>query len=181
MNIIATYRKLVTHRTGVHMRTSVRTSLVAVAVFLVALTSVAAPMASSAAAGTSVPFAGAFSGTETNTGAPPTIHSVGNWTGVATHLGRFTVVSPHDVKIPERTATGKFTFMAANGDTVTADFFGQASTTANPNVLSIVEHGTITGGTGRFADATGTFTVRRLLAQDTATTIGFFTGSISSH
>ena len=89
------------------MRTSVRTSLAAVAIVLVALTSVAAPMASGASAGTSVPFAGAFSGTETNTGAPcRPIHSVGNWTGVATHLGRFTVVSPPHVKIPDRSAEG---------------------------------------------------------------------------
>ena len=163
------------------MRTSVRASLTAVAVALVALTSVAAPMASGAAAGIAVPFAGAFSGTETNTGAFPIIHSVGNWTGVATHLGRFTVVSPHDVTLPDRTAAGTFEFTAANGDTVAATFTGLATPTANPNVLSIVENGTITGGTGRFVGATGSFTVKRLLAQDTATTIGSFTGTISSH
>jgi hypothetical protein len=161
------------------MRTSVRTSLAAAAVVLVALTSVAAPMATDASAGTSVPFVGAFSGAETNTGAPPTIHSLGNWTGVATHLGWFTVVSPHDVKIPERTAEGTFEFTAANGDKLTASFTGQATPTANPDVLSIVENGIITGGTGRFAGATGTFTVRRLLAQ--GKTFGFLTGTISSH
>lgn len=160
------------------MRPSVRLSLAAVVVVLAALTSVAAPMASGAAAGTAVPFAGAFRGTETNTVEYPIVTSVGHWAGVATHLGRFTVESPHTVNLIDMKATGKFTFNAANGDAVTADFYGQASTTGNPDVLAIVEHGTITGGTGRFAGATGTFTVRRLLAQDS--TIGLFTGTISS-
>ena len=71
------------------------------------------------------------------------------------------------------TAIGSFTFRAANGDTLTANDSGQASTTGNANVLAIVEHATITGGTGRFAGATGNFTVRRLLARDTGSTIGF--------
>lgn len=165
------------------MRPSVRASLAAVAGVLVALTSVAAPMASGAAASTAVPFVGAFRGTETNTVAPPfeTVDSVGHWTGVATHLGWFKVESPHTVALKDMTATGTFEFTAANGDTLTADFYGQAASTGNPNVLSIVEHGTITGGTGRFAGATGAFIVRRLLAQDTTSTIGFFTGTISLH
>jgi hypothetical protein len=165
------------------MRTSVRSSLAAMAIVLVALTSVAAPMASSASAGTSVPFAGSFNGAEVTTPNPPfppsSLSVVGNWSGVATHLGRFTVESHHTVIIATRTAMGTFTFTAANGDTVTASFTGQATPTANPDVLSVVEFGTITGGTGRFAGATGSFTVRRLLAQ--GSTFGFFTGSISTH
>ncbi len=44
-----------------------------------------------------------------------------------------------------------------------AVFAGQAAPTADPNVLSLTEVATITGGTGRFADATGTFTLERLL------------------
>jgi hypothetical protein len=47
-------------------------------------------------------------------------------------------------------------------------------------VLSIVEHGNITGGTGRFAGATGSFDVKRVEDGTTGRTIGFFSGTIST-
>ena len=60
-----------------------------------------------------------------------------------------------------RTLTGTYEFTAANGDTLIADVTGQSPTP--PGVLLSVETATITGGTGRFASATGSFTVERLL------------------
>jgi hypothetical protein len=83
------------------------------------------------------------------------------------------------VNTTNRTSTGTYEFTAPNGDTLTAGFTGQASLTA-PGVLSIVETATITGGTGRFADATGNFTVERLFNQVTGLTTGSFEGTISS-
>jgi hypothetical protein len=44
----------------------------------------------------------------------------------------------------------------------------------------IVETATITGAAGRFADATGDFTVDRLINLVTLTTSGSFDGTIAS-
>ena len=127
-----------------------------------------------------VPFKGRLEGTATITpGTPPFLAVSVEGTGNATHLGRFTVEIPHVVNTTNRTSTGTYEFTAANGDTLTAGFTGQATLTA-PGVLSVVETATITGGTGRFADATGGFTVERLFNQVTGLTTGSFEGTIPS-
>lgn len=83
--------------------------------------------------------------------------------GQATHLGEFSIEAPHRVNLatqpPE--ATGAFRLTAANGDTLTATFTGRGTPTATEGVFSVVETATITGGTGRFAGATGSFVVER--------------------
>jgi hypothetical protein len=58
-----------------------------------------------------------------------------------------------------------------------ADFTGQAQ--VGP-IVSIVEQATITGGTGRFAGASGTFTIERLFDPAAGTTSGSFGGTISA-
>jgi hypothetical protein len=128
-----------------------------------------------------VPFKGRLEGAATITPLTPPLLSVSiEGTGNATHLGRFTVEIPHVVNTTNRTSTGTFEFTAANGETLTAGFTGQASLTATPGVLSIAETATITGGTGRFAGAAGSFTVERLFNQATGLTTGSFEGTISS-
>ena len=72
--------------------------------------------------------------------------------------------------IPTLSSTGAATFTAANGDTMTATVAGQATRTS-PTTLSIVEHYTITGGTGRFADATGSFDLESTLEQTTGASL----------
>ena len=49
-----------------------------------------------------------------------------------------------------------------------------------PTVVSIVEIAVITGGTGRFADATGSFIVTRSFDFATGLTTGSFKGTIFS-
>jgi hypothetical protein len=98
-------------------------------------------------------------------------------TGTATLLGRFTLEIPHTVNFATATGDGTYTFTAANGDTLTADFTGEAQVGAT---ISILEHATITGGTGRFAGAAGIFTAHRLYDPVNGTTTGSFEGTISA-
>lgn len=138
-------------------------------------------LAGTAAAGEQVPFRGSLEGVITNTPLdPPMLFVDIAGTGNAGQLGRFTVSIPHLVDRSNSTAVGTFLFTAANGDTVTADFTGQGTPTSTPGVASIVETATITGGTGRFAGATGSFTLTRLYNIVAGTTTGSFSGTISS-
>jgi hypothetical protein len=132
------------------------------------------------AAGDQVPFRGNLAGTVTVTPLdPPFVAVLIQGTGNATQLGGFTVEIPHLVNQATRIAVGSYVFTAANGDTLTADFTGQATLLA-PGVLSVAETGVITGGTGRFAAATGSFAAERMFFVATGVTTGSFAGTISS-
>jgi hypothetical protein len=137
--------------------------------------------AGAATAKDEVPFTGSLQGDVVHTAVSPTVDSVEiTATGNVAHLGQCTITSVHLVDRPSRTAAGTYEFTAPNGDTLTADFTGQATPTATPGVLSIVETATITGGTGRFAGATGSFTIVRLYDAIAGTTAGSFEGTVSS-
>jgi hypothetical protein len=151
----------------------------AAAVTLAALVLVG--LAGPAAAGEQVPFKGSLEGPVTHTTvAPHTDYVVVDATGTATRLGQFTLTVPHFVDTSTRTAAGTYQFTAANGDTLTADFTGVSVPTDVPGVIYIVETATITGGTGRFEGATGTFVAERLFDRVAGTTTGSFAGTISS-
>ena len=138
-------------------------------------------LAGPGAAGEQVPFKGSLEGVVTVTPLkPPNVSVLVKATGNATHLGQFALAIPHTVNRASMTATGTYQFVAANGDTLTASFSGKATPTATPGVLSIVETATITGGTGRFAGATGSFTCVRLFNTVTGTTAGSFNGAIAA-
>jgi hypothetical protein len=150
--------------------------------FAFALLSVLA-FAGPAAAGQQVPFKGKLGGTVTRAPVPDSpnvVFVLVEGEGTGTHLGHFSFTVPHYVDSVARTAEGDYEFVAANGDTVTARFTGAARPTATPGVLLIRETATITGGTGRFAGATGSFVVERLYDTAAGTTAGSFDGTISS-
>jgi hypothetical protein len=145
------------------------------ALALLAVLSLACPVL----AGEQVPFKGSLDGDVTITPLDPPFVSVDiDAGGNATHLGQFTLDIPHVVNRANGTAEGTYEFTAANGDTLIAEFTGQAMRVA-PGVLYIVENATIIGGTGRFAGATGSFTCERLFDTVAGTTIGSFEGTIS--
>jgi hypothetical protein len=147
---------------------------------------VAILLALSAAAGQKlVPFKGSLQGSEIDTpegGPPPTTLSVdGSTTGLATHVGQFSFSYHLTVTLATGHATGTGHLIAANGDSIDTTIEGQGTETDTPNVDSIVEMNIITGGTGRFSEARGNFTVERLLNMVTGVTSGSFQGTITSH
>jgi hypothetical protein len=143
-----------------------------VAAFAVALASIAV-----SAAAVETPFKGTVNAVETGTANFPTRFLDRQGTGTATYLGRYTEHVTMQINIPTLSSTGAATFTAANGDTLLATVAGQATRTS-PTTLSIVEVYTITGGTGRFADATGSFTLHSTLDQTTGVSTGAFSGAI---
>jgi hypothetical protein len=124
------------------------------------------------------PFKGTLEGTVAFAVVGPALAHVDiSASGVSTHLGRFTVEIPHDVDLSIAVGTGTYTFTAANGDRLVASFTGTAD--ASTPVFVIEEQATVTGGTGRFANATGSFSVSRLYDTAAGTTTGTFTGTVS--
>ena len=129
--------------------------------------------------GEQLPFHGSLQAVEIDVVVPPSLLVNGTATGTATHLGRFTATFEATVTLATGSAIGSIRFIAANGDRLDATFVGQGTPTTEPGVVSIEEDATITGGTGRFAGATGTFTIQRVLTQATGVSSGSFDGSIN--
>jgi hypothetical protein len=131
-----------------------------------------------------IPFKGTIQAHETGTpqgGPPPTIVSAsGSGTGIGILLGEFSFTYELTITLANGTATGSAHLIAANGDSIDTTITGSSDPTATPGVLSITEIDTITGGTGRFAGAQGSFTVERLINQATGFTSGSFHGAITS-
>ena len=143
-----------------------------VAAFAVSLASVVSAVAAE------TPFKGKVNAVETVEVVFPTLFVDREGTGTATYLGKFTEDITLQVDIPTSHATGVATFTAANGDTLTASVDGQGFPTTTHGVVSIVEVYTITGGTGRFAGASGTFTLEGTLNQATGGSSGTLSGTI---
>jgi hypothetical protein len=114
----------------------------------------------------------------------PTIYLHGNGSGSATELGQFTM---HFEGVVYNNAQGVgigvegANYTAANGDKIFATNTGLGVPTTTPGVNKIVEKYTITGGTGRYADASGNFTVERLVTLQTGASSGTIEGSIKLH
>jgi hypothetical protein len=144
---------------------------------------VVAGLTGPAAAGTQVPFAGSFEGERTDRIPLTQTTVLDRWemAGTAAHLGRFELVleAVVDFGTVPPTGAGTATFVAANGDRLFAEFAGYSEPVA-PGFIRIVEIGIITGGTGRFAGASGSYTSRRLTSLFTNETVGSFEGSISA-
>ena len=134
-----------------------------------------------AAAQKQVPFKGIFLGNDTVT-PPATIATAA--TGIGTHLGRFSFTQEVTVGA-NATDAGSARWRAANGDSLETKVAGFAEPSDNPDYLKVTERHTITGGTGRFSGAQGSFTVDRMHKfapsdDGTHVTFGWFEGTITS-
>ena len=137
-----------------------------------------AALAGPAAAANGVPFHGTIQGIEIADVQFPKIFVDGSGSGKATHLGCFTLAYEVEVDLLAHSTFGSSVFTAANGDNVFTDIIGFGTPTENPDVHVVVEVHTITGGTGRFAGATGGFIRTSFLNLVTGLTSGSFEGTI---
>ena len=142
-----------------------------------------------AQAGAELPFRGSFAGTSAAavdcppTCPPTTLTITATSTGEATHLGHFTLAAVEIVNLATNSGTGTYTFTAANGDQLFTTTVGGEDGFIPPNISKVTQLATVTGGTGRFAGATGTFTIRMTqtidFAANTATLSGTLDGLIN--
>lgn len=139
-------------------------------VLALAATSPSAALA--AAHGTDRPLTGTNIGTGTLD--PDTGVQTVSFSGHLSHLGADTGDADLTLTFTSAstfTYTGTRTFVAANGDEVFSAVTG--SGTSTPPAAESTETDTITGGTGRFAGATGTYTntVSSVIVSVTDTTV----------
>lgn len=81
--------------------------------------------------------------------------------GRATHIGRYTLHASEVINLVPPTlavTNGTFTMTAADGDTLSGSYAGNAAATSDPLVITYHVDGPVTGGTGRFARAHGRIT-----------------------
>jgi hypothetical protein len=122
---------------------------------------------------------GSLQATETHLVTPPTMFVDATGSGNATQLGSFTMSFQGEVFLPTLFAASESaTLVGADGSSIFGEGSGQGTLTGTPGIVSIVETYTITGGTGRFAGATGNFTVERLINRATLASSGTIEGTI---
>ena len=137
-----------------------------------------AALAIPAAAQQQVPFKGTFQGKDAVD--PPTITTSG--TGLGTHMGEFSLTQETNLS----TLNGSAHWVAANGDSIETAFISSPDfSTEALGYITVTETHTITGGTGGFAGAQGSFILERthlvaLSTDGTHVTFGSFHGSITA-
>jgi len=117
-------------------------------------------MAAPVSARSSLTFTGAFLGHFTCTFSSSSSFCAVTLKGHLKHLGEFTGggTGPTGAGSCVRSFTGFVTFVAPNGDSFTTSSTGTETCTSNPNIYTETAAFSITGGTGRFAGATGSGT-----------------------
>jgi len=140
-----------------------------------------APTAPTASVANASPFRGTLEGKTTSftpLGATTALFG-SEGTGTATHLGRYTVAITLTLDLATLTGIEQSTLTAANGDILYTTATARGTPSGDGVTVNVVETATITGGTGRFAGATGDYILKCLVNQVTGTSTGTFEGTIS--
>lgn len=135
-----------------------------------------------AAAGDQVPFFGMVTGQVISVTPQDAQHLlfVVAVSGHATHLGRFTGEAEVLQNVVDGSYTGSYTWIAANGDTISGTFEGQLIPSETPGISDNLETSIVTEGTGRFEGATGSATFGGQLNTNTLSFVYPFQGTISN-
>lgn len=104
----------------------------------------------------------------------PVVSIVSGGGGQLSHFGRYTMVSPHTTNVFTGETLGDQILTAANGDTLTAYCAGFPQPQPDGTVAGTLAC-TITGGTGRFAGATGVYDFALVASPRTDGGPGFVT------
>lgn len=121
-------------------------------------------------------FKGNMQSAETSVTVFPTMSVTGSGSGNATELGAFTINYQVEINLLDLSGTETARFTGNNGDSITAEAVGQATENRTPGMLNVVDIYKITGGTGRFNGASGTFTLNRLVSVTTGAASSTFEG-----
>jgi hypothetical protein len=144
-----------------------------------AKTAFAAPAATAAPTQmTRVPFKGTMQSSETYNNKFPTMFVTATGSGDATQTGRFAVSYKIEWNLLDQSTTETAYLIMPNGDSLQAKAVGQATEDRTPGMYNLIQIYTITGGTGQFADARGTFTLKRLVSMTVGVTSSTFEGYI---
>jgi hypothetical protein len=132
----------------------------------------------------SVPLKGHYAGRAVNAVPVDPEHvfvtTVGG--GHLTHFGKLEFVSPHLSGLVDLTVVGEQTLTAANGDSITGEFDSQLSPSVTPDghVFLVGDIAvTIVSGTGRFADATGSYIFSIVFDTETFESVATIDGTIN--
>ena len=127
--------------------------------------------------GNNLPFSGTVAGTaDAAFPAPGTLEITLDGAGHATLIGKHEMHSVSTGTFPEPVATGQWVFTAADGSQLFAEIEARGEPIGE-FTDRVTNLGKITGGTGRFASATGQFTAVLIATRDESTRTGTFSGS----
>ena len=121
---------------------------------------------------------GTIQSNETYSTVDPTLYVTANGSGESALLGSFTVSYHTEVNLLDYSEVESVQIAASNGDSLQAKGLGQSIDDRTADMYNVVEIYTITGGTGRFAGASGTFTLKRLVSRTGGVASSTFEGYI---
>jgi hypothetical protein len=127
---------------------------------------------------TRVLLKGTIQSNESYTTVSPTLYVTANGSGESTALGPFTVSYHTEVNLVDFSEAETAHFTGSNGDSLEAKAVGQSIEDQTPDIYNAIEIYTITGGTGRFAGASGTFTLKRLVSRTVGAASSTFEGYV---